>query len=526
MNLLEETTNSDSDLIPLDESSSSREDIIQLVMDEMNKSLSDKKNAFNFINIFKIVAFASASITGLPYLAPAKRFAGDNELFGYLLMVSEFSSIGALTIYIFNDLIDDTVLKCRANKSCCDGLSVTAFSLGFFTALPAAIVGFVYNDQNFLYSGIAFYNNFFANSFALNNVSNSSFRRLRRISNPELESLEQEKKNFLALLKVASKKIIHSGKLRLIDSEQSEYNTILIKYLDGESSANLATQDKQACISLLRSLIHLARGTTYFSSPPGYTSRIIATCLAAVLPMNWAPTAFKLVFNQSSSFLKFLTDNQLAANIFSGIFASCSTVPIYLLEGVLCYRIFFTLYDLVQRAIDCSPSGSISEKQCKALLYISLFLSFALGSLSFATKALVIDDNYPGPYGDIAVPWTIVMTILYKCFAFGSCITTLLDFLASTCSKESNTTELLYWIDKLSEFVDQLPAQQLDGFLTEFKSELSEDHPDVPTDSGVFYHSSSSFFPSNGDSSDGESLLIEDEGRSKSCFNFSSCEIL
>ncbi len=343
----------------------------------------ERCNKITRTSFLKALLYLVAINAGLPFFAPAKKFAGDDETLGIFYGVSIYLCIGSISVWAVSNYLTNINLINKTSKT--NGLvqsicAASAFILAVCSALPGALISMRYNPLWILGFSIFF------------DVASGS------ISFYEM------------CLELYNDRYAYKNKKSLRDSR----NQLIRKLPYGISNIDAphGLKSKEWVISDIKRALALAtpklRNQQTRTKSFNCFYQIMKPILYVSLPLSWACIAAYLVYNAMQDKLKL-------SEAPSGFIALATTVPSYYLELLFANKLIDILYtSTINNIFDINkPNPLMTHYPTQTKCW--LIFTSALACFSFAGRAQVVKDLLsPSSFRDFLITSVSIGTVFFK----------------------------------------------------------------------------------------------------------------
>ena len=431
------------------------------------------KRDFNKVNACHFLIIMAGFACTLPYIQPARQFAKNNHILGWIFAASEVLALGTLSSWLLKDVILHIQYRAIVNpQHNFRSLKYTIIPLilAMLTSLPSTIIGYVYNNRSFFLAAIAFFGDLVSNTYTFNNI-------FKNINHYLLRNAPTNQHRFRKRLIENANSTIHYF-LQLPDYQFDEF----LQANNISSIINTTTNNTGLTIDVLKNIF--SRNDTIGSNKTNQLTvqaKRAVFFLSIILPINWFPTAFKLVFT---------TAYQITLmKVTSIALALVSSIPVYLLEHLFCHKIITGCLKFMPFFNSQHQSDSFSLTYYKKSFTVMTIFGLMVACLSFPTRALVIDETYKdGLYKKIILPWVCIMICLYKAYTIINCIPLFIENYATYGQNNRTVTKakLLMIIKSYIKLIDEVNDSQLQliGRSLDIRNDNNEDISPFTLDTG------------------------------------------
>lgn len=422
----------------------------------------------------KIVSILFGSTAGIPFIAPAKKFAGNNRGLSIIYPSSMTVAVGVVNIWSLLNYVNSTQHSIHSDygQNRCRRYTpfVLPILLGVGTALAGTIISLSYND-NIIYGFISFSNDVIGGTCAYNILLRkiSKYFQIRK-HNATVE--EYLRKSLLSSL-------FHALEITY-NMNEAELSTFLKNnFLDRNFDPGINTNQEKTALLFLRYMIKM--GAQDLTKQKRKCNKLFGYAMNAtsfLLPSAWFATIFRIVFNSMQG--------KIGIWPVSAIIGSFSTLPVYILESYLTYTILKKLSHFVG---DISTHSYRKSLEIKCFFKTTLVLSsigLTMAIFCYAGRAQVVEDQYDNSFRYFVLPTAILSTILFKLSAMLECIPKFIKQLISRYSNENNRylNQISSIFNDFSISIENSNLKDFEEFLAQIEVESLDQ--EIPKESDLY----------------------------------------
>lgn len=347
--------------------------------------------------LIDISALVFGVLEPLPYIKSAVKFAGGNLPLEIIYGISEEIGGSLITILILQEVILYIRLEMLNSNARKNKLKfLLPLILGLISAIPATIVGLIYNQSVKAVAFFAFSGDFIANTFTIQHILTHWYYMLK------MNPFERRWLNTFYSR-------VHLGQLSIATAPSQFTQEFIVKYRLNQCDVALGIEESS---SLLIELYQIGSQIMEFRTAKVGNSNLLSwfnLLLSLLLPMFWLIANSYLTFSHIYSYLKI---SWLAGSI-----AVIGPSFVYLIDVIFLIKIFSNLNEFFTQ-LYCREKVTIyAFQKNKTLFLVMQFLALTAGSLSFTSRAQVIEDELSGFWQSLILPVASIVTQLMRFYS-------------------------------------------------------------------------------------------------------------
>lgn len=422
---------------------------IQRLFSENNQLT--KGQCLNKKQILEIAALIIGCTAGVPFLSPARKFAGDNKILSIFYSVGTIGSLSVITMWSSFKFINSSKYRQTDGKNQCTSATLVAIPiiLGIGSSVPGMVISYLYNNGNIAYPIISFSNDIITNTCSYYLILKQTY---------DIPSLKFRGLSHIKGIREQIQERFRIGMSVFVNKETSELEDFFSTFGIEKSNNNLSYE-----VEFLHKLISLSNDTITKRQGKN-TPRLFKytnLALSAMLAHLWFSNVFTLIYTKANG--------KLDSNVLSGLVALFCSVPVYMLETYSIHLIFSKMYNVFRNLYTKTQKMNFAQKNYFKTTFVLSSIALASAGFCFASRAKVFSDRYSNIYLneilsiDVALPAAIASTIIYKASASLDFIPNFITYVLA--KRGSRLAKLVNTIDGLNIALENFTAEDFKAFL-------------------------------------------------------------
>lgn len=402
-------------------------------------------------------ALSVGALSGLPYIAPAVQFAGQQRIYGYFLGYGIFASLGVVEAWAMRDVVKSMTSRSSAEKALLDERYSVGREMVYWISVPAlgaaaaysvATLIYKFNGQSVPYFALSMFTDIITNTASLNRFYVDIKYELRRyISSEDIRAIESKRRKWLHCLEVSIERLPSLSRQELLELIRLKRQGDMRVFFN-------------ALLKLSRRQISIEEENKFwFNGLPKQISNVIS----AVFPLAWA------IFGLINSYTQF---NLLVHNaILCWIISTATNFPYLFLELTLACSLVNFLYDMAVGSYHHTFNPSMPRQFYPKSYALSILLGLFTTANAFGARARFVTSEIAGGPGIALAVIVCISTIAYKSAAMVDIIRTSFEEIAKRYGHEyiKELVGMVHALQRFSGIIHDASSLKIAPFLNELE---------------------------------------------------------